>query len=212
VNPENRSMEENRDLEEPVDMAHDDPYADEDCDMDALGSPMNTNVDDACPEGDHDLKVPSGPERDPSMTMPHLHDDGDDTSTSPAPSTSMFNKANQHNSKRKHGDLEEEESDLSEEDISEGNTLRRSTRNIKTPNLPFKTEPRSAIPQPKRKGSSKRPKKTAHPLSVAKSEEFHAHPIFRGSTYMHLRFIDLTQIEAGEISLFIESMSLINSN
>ena len=214
VNPENRSMEENRDLEQSVDIVHDDPFADEDCDMD-------TNVDAACSEGDHNLKVPTGPDWDPSMTMPHLHDNGDnDTSpsdtnhpsTSPAPSPSVSNTANQQKSKRKHGDLGEEGSDLLEEDILEGNTFRQLTRNIKTPNLPFKTERRSAVPQPKCKSSLKRPKKTAHLLSVAKSEEPHTHPILRGSMYMHLRFIDLTQIEAGEISLSIESMSLINSN
>jgi len=205
VNPAHCSVEENRDLQQPVDMPRDDPSADEDCDMDALGGPMNINVDE---------EVPTSPAWDPSTATPHLHDNvnNDESppktnhpSTSPDPSMPTSNTTTKLHSKRKHGDLGEEGSELSEEDVSEGMQLRRSTRTIKSPNLPLDNTSRSAVPGAKNTRPSNRPKKRAHLRTVVKSEGPHAHPIFRGSTYMHLRFIDLTQIEAREISLSIRA-------
>ena len=135
------------------------------------------------------------PQPPPQSTDPAEDDDhmdnpvGDDTLQPPPQSTDPAEDDN-------HMDIDEEGTNITTPTEPD---LRRSSRISKAAVNPDLNMQKMSAAPPSRKSKGKQPKKA---VSITKTEPLQSRPLIIGSKYMQLRYIDLTQVEVSQFSLW----------
>ena len=149
------------------------------------GHPSDSQA--SSPERDNAMQVENHPPRTLQAPQQSTNPVGDDTPQPPPQST---NPAEDNDDM----DIDEQGTSITTPTDSE---LRRSSRISQAVNPRLNMQQMSAAP-PSRKSKGKQPKKA---VSITKTEPLQSRPLIIGSKYMHLRTIDLTQVEVSKISL-----------
>ena len=147
-------------------------------------NPANSRA--SSPESDDAMQVEARPLRILQVAQQSTNPVGDDT---PQPSPRSTNPADDDSDM----DVDEQGADVTSPSEP---TLRRTSR-VSKPVNPGLNAPQMSATPPLRKSKGKQEKKT---LPIPKTEPLPLRPLVFGSKYMHLRFIDLTQVEVSAFS------------
>lgn len=200
MNPEDQEMDLSSGLP-PVTNTNLHAANDQPMDVSDFQSDMPAKNDHSNPVFPPTLNDDADPDPSPTSLNKDDMEVDDTTSSSPHSTTTTLSstRPTRHTSKRKdvHPDPEETDKQLPQQTPE-----RRPRRDIKPLNHRLDITVRSTA-QPSIKTKSRPSKRSKTSLAAPKSEEPHARPRLMGSKYMHFNVIDLTQIEACQLSLVL---------